>query len=100
MSLEWQYFLMSLPCEAKRCGRAIGLHWGVENSLHWVLDVAFDEDSSRAREGHAQANLVTVRQVVLNLLKLVRSLRVGVKAKRVRAGWDEAYLLKVLGIEP
>ena len=97
--VEHRYFLTSLPCDAQRCARAIRLHWGIENRLHWVLDVAFDEDSSRAREGNVQANLVTVRHVALNLLKLERSLGVGVLAKRLRAGWDEAYLLRVVGIE-
>ena len=98
-SVERRYFLTSLPCDVQRCARAIRLHWGVENCLHWVLDMAFGEDSNRAREGNVQANLVTVRHVALNLLKLERSLSVGVLAKRLRAGWDEAYLLRVVGIE-
>ena len=67
-----------------------------ENSLHWVLDMAFDEDHSRARTGHADQNLAVMRHLALNLLKQERSAKVGIKAKRKKAGWDFDYLLKVL----
>ncbi|MCP3997639.1 MAG: ISAs1 family transposase [bacterium] len=72
-------------------------HWGVENNLHWVLDVAFREDESRARVGHVTQNLAMVRKIALNLLKEERSAKVGIRAKRLRAGWNESYLRKVLG---
>jgi len=82
---------------------AVRSHWGIENSLqsalqsgYWVLDVAFQEDANRARAEHAQANLITLRHLALNQLKRETSLKASVKAKRMRAGWDDAYLLKVL----
>ena len=67
-----------------------------QNSLHWVLDVAFDEYHSRVRTGHADQNLAVIRHLALNLLKQERSAKVGIKAKRKKAGWDFDYLLKVL----
>jgi predicted transposase YbfD/YdcC len=71
-------------------------HWGIEHGLHWVLDIAFREDDSRVRVGHAAENFAIVRHIALNLLRQDRSLKVGVKAKRLKAGWDEAYLLHLL----
>ena len=68
-------------------------HWGIENSLHWVLDVAFDEDRCGVRTGQ---NLAVARHWALNLLKQERTAKVGIKAKRKKAGWDYPYLLKVL----
>ena len=71
-------------------------HWQIENQLHWCLDVAFDEDHNRTRWGNGQANLVVLRQMALTLLRKEKSLKVGIKIKRLRAGWDNDYLLKVL----
>jgi predicted transposase YbfD/YdcC len=96
-SVEVRYYITSLGCDARLVMQAIRLHWGVENNLHYVLDMSFAEDLSRTRERNAQANLVTVRHIALNLLSLDRVSRVGVKAKRKKAGWDESYLLDVLG---
>ena len=73
-------------------------HWGIENSLHWVLDIAFREDESRVRKGHGPENLATIRHMALNLLRRETSSKGGVKARRLRAGLDEAYLLKVLSL--
>lgn len=73
-------------------------HWAVENSLHWVLDVGFREDESRVREGHGAENLSTLRRIALNLLKQDTTTKLGIKNKRLAAGWDEAYLLRLLGI--
>ena len=91
-----RYFITSLPLDAERALRAARLHWGVENGLHWVLDVAFDEDRSRARLKNAQATWVALRHLAVNLLKRDKSIKAGVEAKRLRAGWDRAYLLKLL----
>jgi predicted transposase YbfD/YdcC len=91
-----RHFLTSLPLDAERALRAARFHWGIENGLHWVLDVAFDEDSSRAHLKNAQATWVALRHLAVNLLKRDKSLKVGVEAKRLRAGWDRSYLLKLL----
>jgi predicted transposase YbfD/YdcC len=92
---ETRYYLTSLA-DARRFGRAVRAHWGIENGLHWVLDVAFREDESRARVGASAANFAALRRLALNLLKAERTAKVGIKAKRLKAGWDERYLLQVL----
>ena len=71
-------------------------HWGIENSLHWVLDVAFHEDHSRIRNGHAPQNMALLRHMAINLLKQEQSAKVGIKTKRFKCALDESYLLKVL----
>jgi predicted transposase YbfD/YdcC len=95
-SQETRYYISSLAGEARPFGRAVRAHWGIENSLHWVLDIAFREDDCRVRQGEAAQNFAMLRQVALNLLRQERTAKVGVKAKRLKAGWDEQYLLKVL----
>ncbi len=97
-AIERRYFIISLPADAKQSLRAVRGHWQVENSLHWVLDVAFREDACRTRTGHAPENLATLRHIAINLLKQERSCKLGVKSKRLKAGWDEGYMLKVLNI--
>lgn len=99
-SVETRYFLTSLSCDAKKIGSAIRLHWSVENSLHYVLDMSFAEDMNRTQERNAQANLVTIRHIALNLLSLDRSSRLSMRGKRKTAGWDDNYLLEVLGFIP
>jgi predicted transposase YbfD/YdcC len=95
-SQEDRFFITSLPLDAQRIMRSVRYHWRIENSLHWTLDVAFDEDQSRIRTGFAQANFVALRHLALSLLKRDKSLKVGIEAKRARAGWDRNYLLKLL----
>ncbi len=95
VSRERRYYLTSLT-DAATFGRAVRSHWGIENGLHWGLDIAFREDESRARQGASAANLVVLRHIALNLLKKERTAKVGIKNKRLKAGWDERYLLKVI----
>jgi predicted transposase YbfD/YdcC len=96
VSRETRYYLSSLPGDATRVGDAVRGHWGIENRLHWVLDIAFREDESRVRQGHADQNFALLRRLALNLLRQDPSATMGTKAKRLKAGWDDAYLLKIL----
>ncbi len=95
---ERRYFISSLASDAKEALRCVRGHWAIENSLHWVLDVAFREDACRIREKNAAENMAMLRHLVLNLLKQEKSCKRGIKTKRLKAGWDESYLLKVLNI--
>ena len=96
ISVESRYYISSLKGNARQLLRAIRGHWAIENSLHWVLDIAFREDDCRVRKDNAPQNLAVLRHISLNLLKQDKSLKVGIKAKRKRAGWDNQYLLNVL----
>ncbi len=91
-----RYYISSLVHQSERILMASRDHWQIENQLHWCLDMAFDEDHSRTRWGYGQANLVVLRQMALLLLRREKSLKAGIKTKRLRAGWDNDYLLKVL----
>ena len=96
-SIHRRYYLVTLE-HVGEFARAARSHWGVENSLHWVLDMAFDEDHSRVRAGNAAENFAIVRQIALNLLKQETVEKVGIKTKRKMCGWDHDYLLSVLGL--
>lgn len=91
-----RYYILSQYVSARRFANASRGHWGIENSLHWQLDVTFDEDQCRIRKGHADQNFSILRRNALSLLKNESSQKVGVKNKRLVAGWDEDYLEKVL----
>jgi predicted transposase YbfD/YdcC len=93
---EIRYFLTSLPADAAAIASAVRGHWGIENRLHWVLDLAFREDESRVRAGHAAENFAVLRHIALNLLRRDTTVNAGIKAKRLTCGWDEDYLLRVL----
>lgn len=93
---DTRFFISSLPPDPGRLLQTVRAHWRIENALHWVLDIAFREDDCRVRKDHAPRNLALLRRLALNLLKQDTSLKIGVKAKRLRAGWDEPYLHNVL----
>lgn len=93
---ETRYYLLSLPLDAQRFAAAVRGHWGIENQLHWILDVAFREDQSRVTAGYGGENLAVIRHIALNLLAQENSAKGGTHAKRLKAGWDDHYLLKVL----
>jgi hypothetical protein len=75
---------------------AVRSHWGIENELHWTLDLAFDEDRCRVRKDHGPENFALLRHIALNLLKQEKTCNRGIKGKRLLAGWNQDYLLKVL----
>ena len=97
-TVERRYFLSSLPLGVETFARAVRSHWGVENKLHWVLDVCFHEDQSRARKGNAAENLATLRRLALNMLKREKTKKRGIRGKQLNASWDHPYLLRLLGI--
>ena len=93
---EVRYYILSKYLAAHRFGEAVRGHWGIENRLHWQLDVTFQEDQCRIRQGHADANFSILRRTALGLLKNESTLKVGIKNRRLTAGWDERYLEQVL----
>jgi predicted transposase YbfD/YdcC len=97
-TVERRYYLSSLPLGAETFARAVRSHWGVENKVHWVMDVCFREDQSRARAGYAAENLATLRRLALNLLKREKTKKRGIRGKQLNASWDHAYLLRLLGV--
>ena len=97
-TVEHRFYISSLKTSAKKISAAIRKHWSVENSLHWSLDVAFKEDQCRVRIGEAAENFSLLRKIALMYLKNETSLKGGIQTKRLRAGWDSKYLLKVLGV--
>lgn len=90
-----RYYISSLRRNAKRFAAGVRGHWGIENSLHWVLDVTFNEDQSRVRKGHAAENLAWLRRFAISLLKR-HPAKQSIRSKRLAAGWDNEFLLQVL----
>lgn len=97
---ETRFYLSSAASDAERLANAIRSHWGVENQVHWVLDVVFADDASRVRIDHSAHNLAIIRHIVLNMLRQETSVKTSLRQKRLRAGWDDTYLLKVLQVDP
>lgn len=93
---EVRYYILSKYLSGRRFAEAVRSHWGIENRLHWQLDVTFQEDQCRVRKGHADTNLSIVRRTALSLLKNESTRKVGIKNKRLAAALDETYLEKVL----
>ena len=94
-----RYYICSLKDpSAERMQRAVREHWGVENGLHWTLDMAMREDESRIRTDHAPANMSVLRHIALNLVRMDKTRNIGIKASLKKAGWDTKYLEKLLGI--
>jgi predicted transposase YbfD/YdcC len=93
---EVRYYILSKYLSARGFANAVRQHWGIENRLHWQLDVTFQEDQCRIRKGHADANFSILRRTTISLLKNELTRKVGVKNKRLAAAWDETYLEKVL----
>jgi predicted transposase YbfD/YdcC len=93
---ETRYYISSLKQKAEAMAGHIRAHWGIENNLHWVLDVAFGEDASRKRDGHAAQNYAILNRIALNMLKNETTKKRSIKGKRLDAGWDNDYLLKIL----
>lgn len=98
ITIETRYYISSLPNDAKKILQAARSHWGVENSLHWVLDVAMGEDDSRIRKDNAPENMAALRRIALNLLKQEKTLKRGIQGKRLKAALSPDYLLKVLTV--
>ena len=95
-STQCRYFISSLDSDAELALHAARTHWGIENKVHWVLDIAFREDDCRVRKGNGAQNFAVLRHIALNLLKQEKTAKCGTRAKRLRAGWDQDYLLRVL----
>ncbi len=91
-----RYFILNKQLGGEQFAGAVGGHWGIENSLHWQLDVTFGEDQCRIRKGHGDENFSALRRTALSLLKQEKTAKCRVKHKRLNAGWDDDYMGKVV----
>ncbi|HCS92849.1 MAG TPA: ISAs1 family transposase, partial [Chromatiaceae bacterium] len=98
VTTDLRYFIAILSGDVKRFAQAVRSHWGIENSLHWVLDVSFSEDANRTRKGHAPENYAILRHIALNILRKDTTSKKSIKLKRLRAGWDTDYLEQLLDV--
>lgn len=96
ITTETRWYISSFPAYVTRFSTAVRGHWAIENSLHWCLDIAFREDDSRVRKDHSPENLAVLRHIAINLLKNEKTSKIGIKAKRGKAGWNNTYLEKIL----
>jgi predicted transposase YbfD/YdcC len=94
---ERRYYISSLEANAKIIGDSVRSHWGIENSLHWVMDVTFHEDYARNRKDNSASNMSAMRHFALNLIKQEKNTKGSIKGKRKRAGWNDNYLLNLIG---
>ena len=97
-SVERRSYISSCRYNAEEILHATRHHWGIENGLHWVLDMAFREDECRVRQGYGAENLARLRHIAVNLLKQDKTAKLGIKNKRLKAGWDQNYLLHLLSL--
>jgi len=93
---EARYYLSSLPSSAQLHSENIRCHWGIENEVHWVLDVGYREDAQKAKAGNIAENMATVRRISLNMIKQDKTVKAGVEIKRQKAGWDNKFLLQLV----
>lgn len=97
VTIEQRYYLLSIENDVQRFAQSVRSHWSIENQLHWILDVGFAEDASQGCQGHSAENLAVIRHIGINLISRDKKTKVGVKTKRLKAGWDDNYLKDVLG---
>lgn len=95
---ETRYYICSKPINAKQAIGAIRSHWGIENNLHWILDVQFGEDDSRMREGYSDQNFAMIRKIVINLMALDKTSKMSVKRKRLKASRNDEFRQHILKI--
>jgi predicted transposase YbfD/YdcC len=98
ISTEKSYFIGSIESDAELFAKAVRNHWGIENGLHWTLDMAFREDESRIRKGHAPENFAVLRHIALNLIKSETSFKGSVNTKQLKAAWNRRYLEKIIKV--
>ena len=96
---EERFFISSLPANAERQGKAIRDHWGIENRLHWQLDVTYREDLSRIRAGHGAENFAVLRRTTLNMLRAGPQDKYSLKKRRFKACMNKNYLLELVGVK-
>jgi predicted transposase YbfD/YdcC len=96
VSIEQRYYILSIQSDVQRFATAVRSHWSIENQLHWILDVGFGEDAAQSCSGYSAENLAVIRHIGINLLSRDKESKVGVKTRRLQAGWDDNYLKTVL----
>lgn len=95
-TVETRYYISSLNLDAKKFGDSVRSHWGIENSLHWILDVALNEDDCKIRKDNAPQNFAVLRHIAINLLGKEKSKKLGIKNKQFLAAMDNSYIAKVI----